>query len=145
MLVKQVLDAKGHEVVTVEPDRPIWAVLRSFRRHGIGALVVVDEGKVVGLLGERDIVGGLITSGKRALDMTVREVMTTTVATCKPSTSIASAMLTMTNQRTRHLPVVDDGELVGIISIGDVVKARLDDAALENQVLREMVRTHGTN
>ena len=144
MLVSQILEAKGHDVVTVGPDQPIWAVLRSFRLHGIGALVVVGEdGVLLGLLGERDIVNGLTTRGKKILDLTVREVMSTSVPTCAPSDSITASMRTMTDKRARHLPVVEAGKLCGLVSIGDVVKARLDDFELENRVLRDMARSHG--
>ena len=144
MLVSQILDAKGHDVVTVGPDQPIWAVLRSFRLHGIGAMVVVDDDRhLLGLLSERDIVNGLVARGKQLVDMTVRDVMSSRVPTCEPSESISSIMRTMTDRRARHLPVIADGRLQGIISIGDVVKARLDDVELENQVLRDLVRSHG--
>jgi CBS domain-containing protein len=141
MLVKEILDAKGHEVVTVDSGQPIWTVLRSFQVHHIGALVVVEGGRPIGLLGERDVVTGLIRWGKKVLDLTVRDVMSTPLPTCDPRTSIGTAMRTMTDRRTRHLVVMEGGQVVGIVSIGDVVKARLDDVELENRVLRDRVRS----
>lgn len=143
MMVKEVLKRKGTTVVTVGPEEGIWAVLRRFRMHGIGALVVVDDqDRLLGLLTERDLVNGLVARGKHLLDLRVRDAMSTAVPTCRSSDSVGKVMVMMTDQRTRHLPVIDDGELCGIISIGDVVKARLDDVELENKVLRDMARAH---
>ena len=143
MLVREVLERKGSEVVSVGSDQAIWAVLRKFQINRVGALVVTDEaGDLVGLLSERDLVHGLASRGKQLIDLTVREVMTTDVPTCSPSDRVTDVMSTMTNRRVRHLPVVDDGQLRGLISIGDAVKARLDDAALENRVLRDLSRSH---
>lgn len=142
MLVKQILDGKGREVVTIGPEQPIWTVLRSFQVHRIGALVVVEGDRPIGLLGERDLVNGLTRWGKKVLDLTARDLMSSPAPTCEPKTSIAAAMRTMTDRRTRHLVVLADGRLDGVVSIGDVVKARLDDVELENRVLRDQVRSH---
>lgn len=143
MLVREVLERKGSEVVSVGSDQAIWAVLRKFQINRVGALVVTNEaGDLVGLLSERDLVHGLASRGKQLIDLTVREVMTTDVPTCTSSDRVTDVMSTMTNRRVRHLPVVDSGRLRGLISIGDAVKARLDDAALENRVLRDLSRSH---
>ena len=124
MTVKQILGAKGDLVVTVDPDEVIHIALRKFRMHQIGALVVTDaDGHLLGVLSERDLVNGLLASGKRLLDLPVKEVMASAVPTCAPKDSVASVMRTMTNRRTRHLPVIEGGVVAGLISIGDVVKS----------------------
>jgi CBS domain-containing protein len=106
-------------------------------------VVADDQGHLIGLLTERDVVTGMSTNGKRIFDVAVREVMSTRVPTCRPHESVVQIMRTMTERRSRHLPVVDDeNRPVGVISLGDVVKARLDDVALENKVLRDMTRIH---
>lgn len=143
MLVSDVLRAKGDGVISVSPDQAIWAVLRKFQINQVGALVVTnDDGELLGVLSERDLVNGLLTAGRHLLDLSVKEVMSTEVPTCAPTDSVAEVMQTMTECRTRHLPVLENEWLRGLISIGDVVKARLDDAALENRVLRDISRAH---
>lgn len=107
--------------------------------RGIGALVVSEDGKgVVGLLSERDAARGLAKHGARLLNMRVREVMTSAVPACSPNDTIASAMAEMTRSRNRHLPVVEDGKLCELISVGDVVKQRLGDLELEAMALRDV-------
>jgi CBS domain-containing protein len=141
MTVQQILDAKGSTVFTVDPDEAIHLALRMFRSHKIGALVVTDaDGRLLGTLTERDVVNGLLTWGRRLLDRRVEEAMDTAVPTCSPRDSVAWVMQTMTDQRTRHLPVIEGGVVAGLISIGDVVKARLGDIELENKVLRDIAR-----
>lgn len=143
MLVSSVLKTKGASVITVDPDQVIWSVLRRYQRHGVGALVVTDDdGKLIGMLSERDLVNGLAAKGKDFLDLRVADVMSTRIPTCEPSDTITNVMAVMTDRRTRHLPVLDRGRLCGLISIGDVVKARLGDVELENQILRDLARSH---
>ena len=145
MLVREILDRKDSEIISVGPDQAIWAVLRKFQINRVGALVVTDDaGRLLGLLSERDLVIGLLSRGKQLLDLPVAEAMTTDVPTCAPGDPVAKVMRTMTDRRVRHLPVIEVGQLRGLISIGDVVKARLDDAELENRVLRDMTRAHST-
>lgn len=142
MKVGEVVKAKGTGVITVGPGEAVWSVLRRFRLHKIGALVVVDDdGQLLGLLGERDLVNGLISYGKGLLDRQVRDVMSTHVPTCDPDDAVGKVIHTMTDRRARHLPVIDDGKLIGVISIGDVVKAALDDVELEVNVLRDIAKT----
>jgi CBS domain-containing protein len=141
MNVGEVLKAKGTGVITVSPGEAVWSVLRKYRVHQIGTLVVVDDGgELLGLLSERDLVNGLITQGKRLLDQPVRDVMSTGVATCRPDDAVGQILHTMTDRRTRHMPVIEDGELIGMISIGDVVKTALSDAEAEVKVLRDIAR-----
>ncbi len=144
MRVSQVLKGKGGELIKASPDERVWAVLRRFQTHGIGTLVVTDrDGRLLGMLSERDIVYGLATKGKNLLDHTVGDVMLTDIPTCNPDEAIAEVEQLMTDRRSRHLPVVDDERVIGVISIGDVVKARLDDDELENRILRDMARARG--
>ena len=141
MRVSQVMKGKGGGVITATPDERVWAVLRRFQTHGIGTLIVTDdEGRLRGTLGERDVIHGLATKGKNLLDFTVGDVMVTDVPTCIPDDAIGSVEQLMTDKRRRHIPVVDGDRVIGVISIGDVVKARLDDDELENRILRDMAR-----
>lgn len=143
MLVGEVLRGKGSNVLTVGPDETCRAAATRFRAHQIGALVVTDrDDGVLGLVTERDLVAGLVATEARLLDRPVREFMTTKVPTCRLQDPVVTVMRTMTDRRTRHLPVVEKGTLRGIISIGDVVKARLEDLELENRVLRDIARAH---
>lgn len=144
MRVNQVLKGKGGGLIKAGPDERVWAVLRRFQTHGIGTLVVTDDsGRLLGTLGERDVIHGLATKGKNLLDYSVGEVMVTDAPTCKPDDAVGTVEQLMTARRTRHIPVVDGETVVGVISIGDVVKARLDDDELENRVLRDMTRSRG--
>ena len=141
MLVSQILENKGSAVVTTGPDETVGALTRLFRSKRIGAAVVVDGwGKVAGIISERDIVYGIAVDGAGALEMRVDEFMTTPVLTCKPGDDIKHLMSVMTHRRVRHLTVMENGKLCGIVSIGDVVKPRLEETELEVNVLRDYAR-----
>ena len=138
MKVSDVLRSKGSAVTTVRPDSTIEIALHRLKTGGIGSLVVSEDGeRVVGILSERDIVRGLADRRGALLDCRVADVMTKHVVTCAPDDRLPHIMGEMTRHRVRHLPVVEDRRLVGIISIGDVVKARLEELELETTVLRE--------
>ena len=140
MQVRGLLDTKGERVVTVRPDTTVAAVATRLAEHGIGAVVVsADESSIDGVVSERDIVRALATRGAAALDETVAVIMTKQVFTCEPSTTVEEVMSLMTQRRIRHVPVVVDGRLSGIISIGDVVKDRMRDLETETQVLHEYI------
>ena len=142
MRVSTVLAAKGATVATVDPSATIAEVVDAFRLRGVGALVVTRDGcTVTGLVGERDVVRHLAEHGERVLRLTVVEVMSTDVPTCAPSDAVHEVMAVMTDRRVRHLPVVTDGVLSGIISIGDVVKARLGELEAEAHHLSTYVST----
>jgi len=144
MLVKDVLNRKGHQVVTVGPDALVSTAVRALRVNRIGAVVVVDDGgQVVGLLSERDVVTALGLRGRNLVYLAVSDIMCRTVPVCRPDDPIMLVMRTMTEQRTRHVPVVSGGVLTGLVSIGDLVKARLDDVEVENRVLRDLARSRG--
>ena len=138
MKVASILKAKGDSVVTTPPDTTLSAVLWELRSKGIGALVVSQDGStVLGLVSERDIVHAFAEHGSRLLGMRVSQVMTPPVVTCTREDTITKVMAQMTRYRVRHIPVVEGGTLRGIVSIGDVVKHRLDELELEANVLRE--------
>ena len=138
MNVEGILRAKGARVVTIRPDATVAELARGLRDERIGAMVVSEDGSHVdGIVSERDIVHALATTGAVAINARVADIMTTPVMTCAPTDSVKSLMELMTRHRIRHLPVVDQGVVTGIVSIGDVVKNRLDEMSTETSVLRE--------
>jgi CBS domain-containing protein len=140
MKVRDMLAEKGDKVATTQPDATVDTVLHRLKLEGVGALVVSKDGeKVLGIVSERDIVRGLPDHGAALLEMPVSEIMTKTVKTCPPETNIPELMSEMTRSRFRHMPVVKDGKLCGIISIGDVVKSRLEELEAETHVLRDYI------
>jgi CBS domain-containing protein len=142
MTVKAILAAKGGDVVTIEPDISVSAASRILAERRIGALVVIGaDRRVVGILSERDIVQRLAVDGAAALDLPLNEVMTRKVTTCSPTDTISTVMERMTQGKFRHLPVVDQGRLAGIVSIGDVVKHRLEEMEREQSALRDYIQT----
>lgn len=144
MRVDDVLRAKGQEVETIRPDAKVLIAVHRMRMQNVGALVVSRDGeRVEGVLSERDVVRGLTRHGAALLDMSVVAVMSRTVPVCSPGDLLAAVMGQMTRTRSRHIPVVDGhGRLCGIVSIGDVVKHRLEDMELETSVLRDAYLTH---
>lgn len=139
MHVAAVLKRKGTDIVTVRPDDPIAAVARTLAERRIGAALVVDGGAPAGILSERDIVRGVAKHGSAVLQQPASALMTRDLVTCQPTDTVAQVMAVMSERRIRHLPVMDGERLAGVISIGDVVKARLDDAELEVESLRGYV------
>ncbi len=138
MKVETILSKKGRVVETIRPDRDVGTALEKLRAANLGALVVSRDGSTVdGILSERDIVRGLAKEGAGALKLPVQELMTQKVLTCMPDDSISYLMKLMTEKRIRHVPVVQDGALCGIVSIGDVVKNRLSELEMEAIVLRD--------
>jgi CBS domain-containing protein len=136
MRVHDVLRRKGAEVITVRPEATVRELLDMLAEHRIGALVVSEDGRSVdGIVSERDIVRRLHDRGPAVLDATVTEIMTGEVSTVGPDEHLEHLMALMTNNRFRHVPVVTDGALVGIISIGDVVKHRMDELQSERDQL----------
>jgi CBS domain-containing protein len=142
MTVNAILSAKGAYVLTIEPTASIGAAAKLLAVKRIGALVVTGpEQRVVGIVSERDIVHVLASRGAAALDLPLTEIMTRKVATCVPTDTIGSIMEQMTAGKFRHVPVVDQGRLVGIVSIGDVVKHRLEEMEREQNALRDYIQT----
>ncbi|MDE2165138.1 MAG: CBS domain-containing protein [Alphaproteobacteria bacterium] len=140
MNVESILKAKGHQVVTIAPVAAVAEAAALLRRMGIGALVVsVDGRRLDGIVSERDIVHALADRGAAALDLRVADLMTRRVVTCAPGETVAELMAEMTRRRIRHLPVVEHGRLVGLVSIGDVVKNRLEEMEEETTSLRQFI------
>jgi CBS domain-containing protein len=140
--ISQLLRRKGREVVTVDSTESVRGALDLLARHGIGALVVSADGRRIdGILSERDIARGLHERGAALLDDPVSSVMTAEVHTCVPSVGVHDLAQMMTDRRVRHVPVVDDDQLIGIVSIGDVVKARLDELEDERRQLVDYIQT----
>ena len=144
MKVESMLAAKGDKVVTARPDATVATIIRMLKLEGIGALVVSEDGeKILGIISERDVVRALVDHGGEVLKVRVAELMTRSVKTCTPDANIKDVMAEMTRSRVRHLPVVRDGKLSGIISIGDVVKNRLEELETETSVLRDYIVGRG--
>ena len=142
MIVSQVLKRKGSQVYTVAKKTPIAEVARLLASKRIGATVVIDQNNSVeGIISERDIVSGLSSYGAKVLDMPVEELMTKNVITRGIESQIDELRQEMTNSRIRHLPILDNGKLVGLISIGDVVKNRVEELQAEGDMLREYIAT----
>ena len=142
MRVSTILATKGATVATVDPSTSVAEVVDELRLRGVGALVVTRDGRTVsGLVDERDVVRHLAEHGERVLRLTVVEVMRADVPTCGPGDAVHEVMAVMTDRRVRHLPVVADGVLGGIVSIGDVVKARLGELTGLDLELAEYVIT----
>ena len=142
MSVALILKAKGAHVETARPDATLYTVVWSLKVKGIGAQVVSEDGTtVLGLISERDIIRGLTEHGTKLLTLPVSELMTSPAVTCTPGENIRAVMARMTRYRVRHLPVVEGGKLCGIVSLGDVVKYRLDELELEANLLRENLMT----
>ena len=142
MLADQILERKGRDVATIGPDAPVRVALESLRDANVGALVVLTEaGALAGIVSERDIVRHLAGAGEALLDAPVTSIMQATVHTCVGSDNVDDLMHRMTEHRIRHLPVVDGEVVVGVISIGDVVKTHVDDLEHERAQLVDYIRT----
>ena len=142
MTVKDILSVKGNQVLTIEPTATLAMAVKMLAQRRVGALVVTGaDRRIVGIISERDIVRVLGENGTAALDSPVAEVMTRKVDTCSLSQTVSELMEQMTAGKFRHVPVVEQGRLVGIVSIGDVVKARLGELEQEHDALRDYIRT----
>jgi CBS domain-containing protein len=141
MSIADILRDKGHEVVKLRMSDTVQTAVRKLAEHRIGALVVEDaKMHVAGVFSERDFVEAVSREGAKALDRTVDTLMSTPVISCRSADRIEAVMATMTKARIRHMPVIEDGHMVGIVSIGDLVKHRLDEKALEANVLLDLTR-----
>ncbi|MBL6613500.1 MAG: CBS domain-containing protein [Reyranella sp.] len=140
MFVSDILSQKGGLVYSVTPSTTVAEVAQQLSTRRIGSVLVLsDQSAVVGIVSERDLVRVTAAHGAKALELEARQVMTRDVVTCHPDDSIDEVMQTMTNGRFRHLPVVHHGELLGLVSIGDVVKARLEETQYEAEALKAYI------
>ncbi len=141
MTVRAILDTKGHQIVSVEPDAKLSAAVRMLAERKIGAVLVMSKGRIEGILSERDIVRVLGERGAAALDERVNDVMTRKVVSCRQSDTVSAIMEMMTLGKFRHLPVLENERVVGLISIGDVVKWRVREYEMEQEALRDYIKT----
>jgi len=140
MFVSDILAQKGGLVFTVTPGTSVAQLSQQLSARRIGSVLVLDgEGSVAGIVSERDLVRAMASHGAKAMELEARQVMTRDVVTCDPDDSIDQVMQTMTSGRFRHLPVVRHGELLGLVSIGDVVKARLEETKHETEALKAYI------
>jgi CBS domain-containing protein len=138
MHVADIIRTKGAAVVTVRPDVTVDHLAQRLKMERIGAVIVSESGKSVdGIISERDIIRALAEHGTATLAMTVADLMTKGVVTCSPADTISHVAKLMTQRRIRHVPVMEHGALIGIVSVGDVVKFRMDELELEANVLRD--------
>jgi len=141
MTVARIINDKGHDVVTVSASTSLAEVAAVLAAKRIGAVVVMEKDAIRGIVSERDIVRAVAKHGGDGLGMQVVDWMTAKVVTCRPEDTINDVMQKMTNGRFRHLPVVKHGKLAGIVSIGDVVKRRIEDVEREAEQIREYIAT----
>jgi CBS domain-containing protein len=142
MIVKSIIDTKGGDVVTLEPSVSLDAAAKLLAERRIGAVVVLGaDDRVVGILSERDIVRAISERGAAAMQEPVSQVMTRKVVTCTLDETIHSIMERMTTGKFRHVPVIDEGRLAGIVSIGDVVKHRIEEMEQESDALKSYIQT----
>lgn len=140
--VSSVLKHKGHDVVTVAPQQTVAWVVKVLAQNRIGAVPVIsEEGQLIGIISERDIIRGMSEHADAVLALAVDQLMTRDVKTCSPEDELVDLMEVMTLQRIRHLPVIQSGALHGIVSIGDVVKQRLEEVQSEAEELRRYIRS----
>jgi CBS domain-containing protein len=141
MTVRAILDSKGHQIQSVEPDAKLSAAIKILAERKIGAVLAMSKGRIEGILSERDIVRVLGERGAAVLDEPVSAVMTRKVISCKQSDTVSAIMEMMTVGKFRHLPVLDGDKVVGLISIGDIVKWRVQEYEHEQEALREYIKT----
>ena len=143
MTVSSILSEKGRDVVTITSSTTIQEVTKILAAKKIGAAVIVDDGKVSGIASERDLVAELAAHGAAALDNAIETCMTCDVISCREEDTIDTVMAKMTGGRFRHVPVIEDGNLVGIISIGDVVKRKIEQAEHDVEALKHYIAGDG--
>ncbi|HVY16530.1 MAG TPA: CBS domain-containing protein [Rhodopila sp.] len=143
MFISDVLQEKGRRVVSVRDTETVQDAVAKLAEHRIGAVIVEDQWmRHAGIFSERDFVNAVAQQGAKVLTYPVSKLMSAPVVTCRPEDKIETAMGAMTLAKIRHLPVVENGHLIGIVSIGDLVKYRLDEKALEANVLLDLARLH---
>jgi CBS domain-containing protein len=141
MTVRSILDTKGHQIQSIDPGAKLSAAIKILGERKIGAVLVMDQEHLEGILSERDIVRVLAERGARVLEEPVSSVMTRKVVSCRESDTVSGIMEMMTIGKFRHLPVVEDGKVVGLISIGDIVKRRVQEYEAEQEALRDYIKT----
>lgn len=138
-MVYQLLAVKGSAVHAIGPDEPVLAAIQAMADHGIGALVVMRGDELVGIVSERDYARKVILKGRSSAETPVWQIMSSPVVTVTPDTSVPTCMMLMTERRIRHLPVVQDGRVVGVLSIGDLVRAVIEEQEREIAALQRYI------
>lgn len=138
-LVKHLLEDKGGAIHAIDPDKPVLDAIRMMADKYIGALLVMRDGKLVGIVSERDYARKVILKGRSSADTPVREIMSESVLIVAPGDSVNHCMKLVTDKRVRHLPVVDGGRVIGVVSIGDLVKAVIEDQAQELEHMQRYI------
>jgi len=141
--VKQILDKKGHEIHSVTPDSTVYEALQKMAQQGIGALIVLDGEELAGIVSERDYARKIVLLGQRSADTPVKEIMTKNVICVSSDHGVEASMSIMSDKRVRHLVVRDDDRITGVISIGDVVKAIIDDQQFTIEQLKTYISGRG--
>jgi CBS domain-containing protein len=141
MTVRAILDTKGHDILSVEPEAKLSSAVKILSERRIGAVLVMSGGRIEGILSERDIVRVLGARGAAVLEEPVSAVMTRKVVSCREKDTVSSIMERMTSGKFRHLPVIEDDKVVGLISIGDVVKWRVKEFENEQEALQNYIKT----
>ena len=141
MTVRAILDSKGHQIISVDPTAKLAVAVKLLSDRRIGAVLVMTDERIEGILSERDVVRVLGERGAGVLDEPVSSVMTRKVVCCRPVDTVGAIMEKMTAGKFRHLPVLEGGEIVGLISIGDVVKRRVQEYEKEQEALRDYIKT----
>lgn len=141
MTIRRILDARNFEIVTCGADLTVSQAIELLAEHRIGALPVMEAGSVVGIFSERDAIYRLRELGAKALSLNVRDAMTTPAVSVGPGTEALEALTLMTRRRIRHLPVMENGRMVGFVSIGDLVKYRIDTIQSEAEAMRDYIQT----
>jgi len=139
MFVSDILAEKGNLVFSTAPQATVAQVAEQLSARRVGSVLVLQDNEVIGVISERDVVRAMAQHGAAALTMEVRRIMTADVVTCDPDDTIEQVMMTMTRGRFRHLPVMRHGDLLGLVSIGDVVKARLTETQVEAEALKAYI------
>lgn len=138
-LVKHLLDSKGTEVISIAADASVLDAIKIMAERSIGSLLVMDDGELKGIVTERDYARKVIVKGRSSKSTQVQEIMTTDVCTATPDQTVNECMTTMTERRVRHLPVIENGKVAGLISIGDLVQAIISDQQEEIQQLEQYI------
>jgi CBS domain-containing protein len=141
MTIARLIEGRNAAIVTVEADTHVREAVALLAERRIGAMPVLEAGKIVGIFSERDVIYQLHDRGPGVLDRKLREVMTSPAVTVEPQTSVLAALSLMTRRRIRHLPVVQDGDMIGLVSIGDLVKYRIERIESEAEAMRAYIQT----
>jgi len=139
--VKQLLDIKGRNILSISPNDSVYAAVERMSENNIGALLVIENGQLVGILSERDYARKVILKGKSSKNTLIREIMTPDVLCVSPETTVEECMALLTENRVRHLPVMEGGKLTGIVSIGDLVKQIISDKDFTIQQLEHYIHS----